>query len=128
MHDGFDPGALLAASYALAGGTRVRLRLAASSDAEGIRQLGRAGGDPSPELVAARLIRADPRRYAVVCASALIDGVERLIGVGMIDLHGPGLAPERLLLAQDAPAGLRGLLSGALVGRARALGRHRHAA
>ena len=125
---GFDPGALLGASYPL-DGARVRLRMVASSDAPAVRALiadcGCVGGD----FVAERLLRFDPRRRAVVCATALLDGAEVMVGVGAIDLEARATAalPNPLLIHERAPDGVADLLAGALVGRAQMLARTRAA-
>ena len=126
MTEGFDPGALLGAFYPLPDGTRVRLRLAALSDGPRVRDLLEAAGAPDAELQAARLVRLDPRRRLVLCASALIDGGEQLVGVGAIGL-GPEapLEPELVLAQAPALSGVQELLQAALVGRARALRRGR---
>jgi hypothetical protein len=129
MVQSFDPGALLGASYQLEDGTRVRLRLVAASDFERVRRLlEQAGHDGEADLRAARLTRFDPRRRLVVCASALIDRSEELIGVGAIDLdQAPVFAPDTLVVAAEFIPAVRELLSGALVGRAQALARRRAA-
>ena len=126
----FDPGALLGASYQLPDGARVRLRMVAPSDRPRILGLLEASGLSGHELAAGRLLRFDPRRQAVVCATMLIDGAEETVGVGAIELHRHGRQatyPQLLVVHPAAPAGLRGLLAGALVGRARALARNRAA-
>jgi hypothetical protein len=125
----FDPGALLATSYLLPGGMRVRLRLLAASDAERVRHLLAGAGQEPSDLELLRLTRFDPRRRLVLCATALIDGTDQLVGLGAIEL-GPRdgePVPETVAVHPRAPDGLAQLISGALVGRARALAR-RHAA
>jgi hypothetical protein len=126
----FDPGALLGATYELADGTRVRLRMVSPSDRMRVRALIRACAPCDAELVAERLLRFDPRTRAVVCANALIDGSEAMVGVGAIDLTAamPQAAiPNPLLIAESAPDGVADLLAGALLGRAQALARTRAA-
>lgn len=126
----FDPGALLGASYRLADGTRVRLRLAASSDAPRVRALLRECGVADADLAAERLLRCDPRSRAVVCASALVDGSEAIVAVGAIELSadpGSRSIPNPLIVAGGAPDGVADLLAGALLGRAHALARSRAA-
>jgi hypothetical protein len=94
---------LLGQTLALDGGLRVRLRLARFSDAAAIRALnGRHGA--SPGLRAERLVQFDPRRRYVVCATALIDSTEQLVGLGAIDLDAQAAdAPD--LLISDPRAG-----------------------
>jgi hypothetical protein len=126
----FDPGALLGASYRLADGTRVRLRMVAPSDRQRVRALVQACASCDDELVTERLLRFDPRTRAVVCATALIGGCETMVGVGAIDLTADGPRapiPNPLLVAEFAPAGVADLLAGALLGRAGALARTRAA-
>jgi hypothetical protein len=126
----FDPGALLGASYRLPGGARVRLRIVAPSDRPRILALLRASGVPDHEIAAGRLLRFDPHREAVVCATMLIDGAAETVGVGAIELNRdrrPATDPQLLVVHPAAPAGLRDLLAGAIVGRAHALARTRAA-
>jgi len=123
----FDPGALLGASYLLPGGARVRLRMLATSDARELRALLALHGDDRDGLQAARLLRFDPRRRLVLCARALLDGSEALVGVGAIDLGAELPEPHLLVSDELAAPGVSDLLRGALVGRALALARTRAA-
>jgi hypothetical protein len=106
----------------------VCLRLARARDLSRIRALAERQGVDLDQLTLTRLVRADPREQVVICATALIDGLETMLGVGSIDL-GQGLEPEPALLIVDigAAEGLDELLTDALVGRARALDRARAA-
>lgn len=116
----FDPGALLGTSYPVRGGYRVRLRIARTSDASSIRGLLERLNLGPADLEVARLVQFDPRRRCVLCATALIDGSETLVGVGAVDLDGPvSGVPDTLIV--DAPLAdeLPGLLTAALAGRAR---------
>jgi hypothetical protein len=125
---GFDPGALLARSYALPRGPRVCLRLARVRDLPSVRALLRRQGIEPDELELARLMRSDPRRRLVICATALIDSAETVVGIGAIELDGESdLLPSRLLVDDQITDGLAPLLCEALVGRARALVRARAA-
>jgi hypothetical protein len=97
--------------------------------------------DQSTEIAQAapearRLVQFDPRRCYVVCACALIDSSERLVGVGAIEMTAdeasePDLmivAPELAELADpQVSEALTGLLWGALVGAAQAAARARAA-
>ena len=120
----FDPGALLSRTYPLRGGLRVRLRLPQSGDARAIRALteGRL-----TELELARLLHCDPRRRLVICATGLVDGTVRVVGVGAIDLDPRHRAPTVLVSDHQSAEGLDELLREALTGRARALLRARAA-
>jgi hypothetical protein len=128
MNPGFDPGALLARTYALPRGPRVCLRLARPRDAAGIADLYRSHGHAPDELELARLVRFDPRRQIVISATALIDSVERVVGVGAIDLdEGSADSPSFILVDELLTEGLEQLLADALVGRAAVLTRGRAA-
>lgn len=81
----------------------MRLRLARFSDVAAIRSLNSRHG-VSPGLRAERLVQFDPRRRYVVCATALIDSTEQLVGVGAIDLDAQA-AEEPHLLISDPRAG-----------------------
>jgi hypothetical protein len=127
-NSGFDPGALLARYYALSRGPRVCLRLARPRDSGGIARLYWSHGLEPDELELARLVRFDPRQRISICATALIDSVETIVGVGAIDLnHGPGVRPALVLVDERATEGLEELLTEALLGRAQALARSRAA-
>jgi hypothetical protein len=122
-----DPGALLARSYTLARGPRVRLRLARQRDLAPIESLLRREGSGCDQLDVVRLLRADPRRQLAITATALIGSVESVIGFGAIDLDAPGAAPTTLVVDRELTDGLDTLLSDALIGRAEALRRTRAA-
>ena len=121
MPRSFDPGALLGSSFTLDGGVRVRLRLARTSDSWLIRGLMARAGTRAEELEVARLVHFDPRLRAVICATALIDSTETLIGVGAIDLDGSD-EPEVLIVDAEHSQTLTELLTAALKGRAAAAG------
>jgi hypothetical protein len=124
----FDPGALLASSYLLPRGPRVRLRLPQLRDVPAIRELLRSQGQEPEDLEAARLVRFDPRRRLVICATALIDARERIVGIGAIDLEpGHQTQPDTLVVDAELTDGLDGLLARALIGRAAAVARTRAA-
>ncbi|MEA2210231.1 MAG: hypothetical protein QOF83_179 [Solirubrobacteraceae bacterium] len=122
-----DPGALLARSYTLARGPRVRLRLTRQRDLASIESLLRREGTAQAELDLARLLRADPRRQLAITATALLGSVETVIGFGAIDLDAPGATPKTLVVDRELTDGLDRLLSDALIGRAEALRRTRAA-
>jgi hypothetical protein len=122
-----DPGALLARSYSIARGPRVRLRLARLRDRPAIEALLRREGREPDELDLVRVLRADPRRQLAITATALIGSAETVVGFGAIDLDRPGLVPETLVTDRAVTGGLDELLSDALVGRAEALRRTRAA-
>jgi hypothetical protein len=72
-----DPGALLASTYQLDDGSRVRLRLARPTDVPLVRDF---LGD-SDDLVR-RFTFYDPRRRVVLAATMLDGGFERIVALG----------------------------------------------
>ena len=123
MAESFEAGALLGHVYTLPDGLPVRLRLARSSDAPGVRRLlddERSGLEPG------RLVHFDPRRRYVVCATGLVDGRETLLGVGAIRLD-DGTAPDLLVVDGRQPQELTDLLRCALESCAEAVTRARAA-
>ena len=66
----------------------------------------------------ARLVHFDPRRRAVICASALVDSREVVLALGAINLDAPG--PDLIVTASESPDALRELLVDALWGRTHA--------
>jgi hypothetical protein len=134
----FIPGPLLGQTFPQADGVHVRLRLAHFSDRRMIAELlARHGRDAAlQDGLAERLVQFDPRRRYVLCACALIDGTERLVGVGAIDLDADGGGDPDLMVVDSELGGaadpllteaLTGLLWGALVGAAQAVVRARAA-
>jgi hypothetical protein len=119
MTESLDTGALLSRTYELPTGPRVRLRYARRSDLPGLRALLRQRGVEPTELEVTRLVRYDPQRRAVICATAPINGTELIVGVGAIALEEEAL-PETLVVDEALTDGLVELLGAALVGRARA--------
>jgi hypothetical protein len=119
MTESLDTGALLSRTYELPTGPRVRLRYARRSDLPGLRALLQQRGIEPTELELTRLVRYDPRRRAVICATAPINGTELIVGVGAIALEEEAL-PETLVVDEALTDGLAELLGAALVGRARA--------
>jgi hypothetical protein len=118
----FDPGAMLAHLYSLPRGPQVRLRLPRLADAGAVRELFARAGVELTELELVRLTRVDPRSRIVICATALVDGRERVVGIGSIELRSHDqAAAEPDWLAVDSE------LSSALLGRAQAITRARAA-
>ena len=106
---------MLGGSYVLDHDFRVRLRMARSSDIAPIRDLlERRRGAGEVDLVP--LVQFDPRRRCVICATALIDSAETLVGVGSIaldDQRDP--EPDVLLVAERHAGAIAELLARALV-------------
>jgi len=92
--------------------------MARSSDLAPIRAL-LADKHDGPQGELASLLQFDPRRRCVICATALIDSAETLVGVGSIELDGDGAPePDMLLVAGEHAEEIAELLAGALVARA----------
>ena len=97
---------------------RVRLRMARSSDIVPIRALV-ARTPAARELELTQLVQFDPRRRCVICATALIDSAETLVGVGAIDIDGDATAePDTLLVADEHAEQIAELLAATLSSRA----------
>ena len=108
--------ALVGQTFLLSNGVRTRLRLARFSEAGAIGELlSRQGLD----LEAHRLVQFDPRARYVICAMALVDSNERVIGVGAIDLAADGAdQPDLLIVDPEIGEPVAQLLSHVLVGAA----------
>jgi hypothetical protein len=116
MRQSLDHSSLLTRSHELPRGPRVRLRLAQTRDAPAIRALLQRPGSAPAALDIARLVRFDPRRRVVICATALIGSAETIVGVGAIDLDAH--EPDVVLVDDALTEGLGELLRSALVSRA----------
>ncbi len=127
MASTFDPGALLARSYVLPGGLRVILRLARIRDLRAIEALFAREGHGLTRLELTRLLRSHPRERLLLCATALIDGGETIVGFGAIGLDRADISPALIVTDTEQVPGLGSLLGGALLGRAQALARTRAA-
>ena len=122
----FDPAPSLGRSFPLSTGIRVRLRYARPSDRESITYLFADQRLQISDADLGRLVRFDPRRRLVICATALLGTSETIVGVGSIELEGRTVAPS-VVVDPRVGDGLRELLGGALAGRARALAARRAA-
>jgi hypothetical protein len=127
MASTFDPGALLARSYVLPGGTRVTLRLARVRDLRGIEDLFAREGHGLSRLELERLLRSHPRQRLLLCATALIDGTETVVGFGSIGLERADIGTTLIVTDTEQAPGVASLLDEALLGRAEALVRARAA-
>lgn len=108
MAENWIAGALMGQTLQLDDGRPVRLRLARSSDARAIAELLAAQATSFDDVDPLELVQYDPRCRYVVCATALVDGLITLVGVGAIDLTAEG-EPEPDLLIVDP--GLGGALA-----------------
>ncbi|HYZ81390.1 MAG TPA: hypothetical protein VE571_08990 [Solirubrobacteraceae bacterium] len=114
------PGALLAHYHPLARGPRVCLRLARRRDLPGIAELYARERMPVDQLALARLVGFELLSQLVLCATALVDSREMVLGVGAIELDRPG-EPTLVVVDGERTDGLAGLLTDALVSHATAL-------
>jgi hypothetical protein len=119
MPDSIDTGALLSRSYALPNGPRVRLRLARRRDLPALRGLLEQRGVEVSELELTRLVRFDPMKRTVLCATAFVGGTETVVGVGAIDLAADAV-PDTVVVDERLTEGLGELLAAGLTQRAAA--------
>ena len=106
---------LIDTTTTLPNGAHLRVRLPHGSDRAGLRALlGRLGID-AEELDVARALRFDPLRQTVACASAWVEGTERLVGWGAIALGAD--APHLLLTDEALAPGAGAVLEAALLER-----------
>jgi hypothetical protein len=117
MHD-----AVFTRTYALPSGPRVRLRLAGLRDRATVEALLRERGITADDTAVHRLLRVKPAERLVLAAFAPVDGAERLVGIGAIDLA-PGCDVDTLVVDERLTDGLGTLLGDVLRGRAAAHGR-----
>ncbi len=89
---------LIDATTSLPDGLRLRVRLPHSSDRAGLHALHARLGFRVEELELARALRFDPRRRAVACATAFLDGAERPVAYGAIAI---GASEPDLLVADE---------------------------
>ena len=115
-----DPGALLARYHPLPRGPRVCLRLVRPRDLAAISDLHARQGIAVHQLSLARLVSFDLLNMLVLCATALIDSREMVVGVGAIELRRP-TEPTLVVVDEHETDGLAELLSGALVAHATAI-------
>lgn len=109
--------AMFARSHRLDGGLSVRVRLARPGDQPLVADLlERLGFQPSQSLLL-DVMRFDPRRRAVVCATALIGGTERVVGFRAVDLQSSG-APATVVAEPEHGGELTRLVRSGLRARA----------
>jgi hypothetical protein len=116
----------MAQYHPLPRGPRVCLRLARRRDLGGIADLYARQGIPVHQLSLARLVSFDLRNMLVVCATALVDSAETVLGVGAIEFDRPD-EPTLLVVDEAQTDGLSDLLADALVTHATALSEARAA-
>jgi hypothetical protein len=113
-----DPAA---ARHVLAGGAVVTLRPVRPRDLDAVGSLAARNGIMCEELELARLVRSDPGRRLVLCAGAAVDGVETVVGIGVIELGRWSTMPSMVLVDPSVGAGLSRLVADALIDHAREL-------
>jgi hypothetical protein len=111
-------GALLARTYPLPTGERVRLRVLRKSDAAAVRQLLVEAGTVPDELEVRRLLSFDPRDRLAIAGVTPRPRGEALLGAGAIDLI-PGAEPDPIVVDPSCGDALEDLLGSALRARAR---------
>ena len=109
--------AVFTRTYALPDGPRVRLRLAGMRDRPAVEALLRERGVTPSDTGVHRLLRPKPAERLVLAAFAPLDGTERLVGVGAIDLV-PGAEVDTLVVDERLTDGLGELLAEVLTSRA----------
>jgi hypothetical protein len=107
--------------HVLADGTVVSLRRARSRDLDALGSLAARNGILCEELELARLVRSDPSRRLVLCASTAIEAGQTVVGVGFIELGRWSTMPSMVLVDPSVGAGLGRLVADALIDRAREL-------
>jgi hypothetical protein len=112
---------LFARTHTLDDGLRARLRLARPGDQRPLAELLQRLGFPALERELLELVRFDPHRRAVICATALVDGREQVLGFGAIDLREPGGSGTVVVEPRHAATVSR-LLRSALAARAESRG------
>ena len=117
--------ALVARSYSLPRGPRVRLRLAQRRDLAAILDLLRGHADNSGELEIARAVQANPRERIAICATALLGLRETILGVGVIEVGSE--RPDTVVVDGRLTDGLAELITGALVSRSAVIAERRAA-
>jgi hypothetical protein len=113
-----DPGALLARTYPMPGGQRVRLRLLRSADAPAVGDLLDRVGIEVDELALQRLGRFDPRERVAIAAVSPRPRGEAMLGLGTIERSSQA-RPDFVVADPECGQELEGLIASALVARAR---------
>ncbi|HEY3775122.1 MAG TPA: hypothetical protein VGL69_19105 [Solirubrobacteraceae bacterium] len=106
---------------AIADGKRVTMRRVRLRDLDALRSIAARAGIVCEEFELARLVRSDPGDRLVLCATAVSDGAELVLGVGVIELSGSATMPSLILVDPTVGRPLAVLLVEALIDRARAV-------
>ncbi len=105
----------------LADGQRVSMRRVRLRDLDALRAIAARAGIVCEEFELARLVRSDPSERLVLCATAVVDGAEAVLGVGVIELASSATMPSLILVDPASGRPLAVLLAEALIDRARAV-------
>ena len=73
----------------------------------------------------ARLLHSSPRERVVLCATALLDGHETVVGFGAVALDHEAVTPALVVADSERAPGLGPMLHEALLGRAESVARAR---
>ena len=103
----------------LTDGTPVAVRRVRLRDLDALRAIAVRAGVVCEEFELARLVRSDPGDRLVLCAAAMRDGTEAVLGVGVIELSGITTMPSLILVDPVYGQPLAVLLADALIDRAR---------
>ena len=106
---------------ALADGTHVAMRRVRLRDLDALRSIAARAGIVCEEFELARLVRSDPGERLVLCATAVRESAETVLGVGVIELLGSATMPSLILVDPACGRPLAVLLAEALIDRARAI-------
>ena len=104
-----------------ADGKRLTMRRVRLRDLDALRSIAARAGIVCEEFELARLVRSDPGERLVLCATALRDGTEAVLGVGVIELSGSATMPSLILVDPTCGRPVAVLLAEALIDRARAV-------
>lgn len=104
----------------LSDGTPLAMRRVRLRDLDALRCIAARAGVVCEEFELARLVRSDPGERLLLCATAVRDGNETVLGVGVIELSGVTTMPSLILVDPAYGRPLAVLLAEALLDGARA--------
>jgi hypothetical protein len=109
------------APHVLASGASISLRPARSRDLDALRSLAARNGIVCEDLELARLVRSAAGDRLVLCATTVAEGIEQVVGVGVIEFGRWSTMPSLVLVDPAVGEGLARLIADALIERAREL-------
>ncbi len=101
-------------------GTLISMRRVRLRDLDALRSLAAHAGVLCEEFELARLVRSDPAERLVLCATALVESTETVVGIGVIELGASATMPSLILVEPAHGRPLAALLAEELVEQARA--------